>query len=319
MLPTGLIGDDLSAEVHRRRVTVLSTLVSVRSRGSIRLRSADPAWSPTIEAGYFDDPADLDVMLAGCRRLVDICRAGSTRPSLLARRRTRCRPARATSQLVDHIRRYTQTTFHPTSTCAMGTGEDAVVDPSLKVRGVAGLRVVDASVMPAVPRGNTNAPTIMVAEKAADLIRSEQMTIQIQPDSLTTTTPGLDQEQADAAPRPPDVRLARPAHRRRRRRRTRSTPPRRSAAAVPAVSEGRGGLVVGAVLRRAGRAPHRVEEHDHAPHGRVGPPTAPRDGQLQRHADATLDPFALAIDHIAWAAGHAGKVLGPGARCRRAC
>ena len=76
--------------------------------------------------------------------------------------------------LVEHVRQWTQTTFHPTSTCAMGTGEDAVVDADLRVRGVEGLRVVDASVMPSVPRGNTNAPTIMVAEKASDLIRSSR-------------------------------------------------------------------------------------------------------------------------------------------------
>ena len=74
--------------------------------------------------------------------------------------------------LVEHARNWGQTLYHPTSTCAMGSGEDAVVDPELRVRGVDGLRVVDASVMPAVPRGNTNAPTIMIAEKAADLIRS---------------------------------------------------------------------------------------------------------------------------------------------------
>ena len=76
--------------------------------------------------------------------------------------------------LLEHIRRYGQTLYHPTSTCAMGTGEDAVVDPELRVYGVSGLRVVDASVLPDVPRGNTNAPTIMVAEKAADLIRSSR-------------------------------------------------------------------------------------------------------------------------------------------------
>ena len=70
-----------------------------------------------------------------------------------------------------YIRRHAQTLYHPVGTCAMGAGEEAVVDPELRVRGVEALRVVDASVMPTVPRGNTNAPTIAVAERAADLIR----------------------------------------------------------------------------------------------------------------------------------------------------
>ncbi|WP_310963179.1 GMC family oxidoreductase [Nocardioides terrisoli] len=159
-------------EPNQRMFTAAPTLVAVASRGQLRLRSADPAWQPEIDAGYFDDTADLDTMLAGARRVWDICTQGPLarhlgRPWQLPENPT-------DDDLVEHIRRWTQTLFHPVATCAMGTGEDAVVDPDLRVRGVDDLRVVDASVMPVVPRGNTNAPTIMVAEKAADLIRSDR-------------------------------------------------------------------------------------------------------------------------------------------------
>lgn len=173
VLPTGLYGDGM-VEPTSRMVTVLATLVGTGSRGSVRLRSADPTWHPAIEAAYYDDPADLDAMLAGARRIMEITQQGPI--SRMIDRPFELDATPSDDDLVEHVRRYTQTTFHPTSTCAMGGADqdDAVVDPDLRVRGVEGLRVVDASVMPAVPRGNTNAPTIMVAEKAADLIRSAQ-------------------------------------------------------------------------------------------------------------------------------------------------
>jgi choline dehydrogenase len=159
-------------EPTSRMFTAAPTLVQVRSRGTLRLRSAEPTWAPEIDPAYYDDPADLDTMLAGTRRLWETCTRGPLARHLAAPWRLPEHPT--DDDLVEHIRTHTQTLFHPVATCAMGTGEDAVVDPGLRVRGVTGLRVVDASVMPVVPRGNTNAPTVMVAEKAADLIRSAQ-------------------------------------------------------------------------------------------------------------------------------------------------
>ena len=150
--------------------TAGATLVSVRSRGSITLRSADPTWHPAIDAAYFDDGADLDALLAGLRRTWDLVTQGPLGEHLA---RPWKLPGDPTDEdLEQHLRTWAQTLYHPVATCAMGDGEDAVVDASLRVRGLQGLRVVDASVMPAVPRGNTNAPTIMVAEKQIDQIRS---------------------------------------------------------------------------------------------------------------------------------------------------
>jgi choline dehydrogenase len=169
--PAGFYDNGLH-EPTQRMFTTAPTLVGVRSRGSLRLRSADPTWAPEIDAAYYDDGADLDAMVAGMRRLWDICQQGPLARHLGEPWQL---PADPTDEdFVEHARNNTQTLYHPVATCAMGTGEDAVVDPQLRVRGVEGLRVVDASVMPVVPRGNTNAPTIMVAEKAADLIRSDR-------------------------------------------------------------------------------------------------------------------------------------------------
>ncbi len=157
-------------EPTTRKVTLAPTLVNVSSRGQIRLRSTNPRWHPEIDPAYYDDQADLDAMTAGVRRLLETVRQGPLARHIDAPfMPTQKDPTDA--EIVEHLRTHTQTLYHPVGTCAMGVDEQAVVDPELRVRGVDGLRVVDASVMPMVVRGNTNAPTIMIGERAADLIR----------------------------------------------------------------------------------------------------------------------------------------------------
>jgi choline dehydrogenase len=167
--PTGFKDNGLH-ELPGRHFTAAATLVDVASRGRLRLRSADPRWRPEIDPQYYADPQDLDAMVAGCKLLAEI----GHEPAIAKYLAKPFVPERidgiTDEELRDHIRETTQTLYHPVGTCAMGTGEQAVVDPALRVRGVEGLRVVDASVMPVVPRGNTNAPTVMVGEKGADLI-----------------------------------------------------------------------------------------------------------------------------------------------------
>jgi choline dehydrogenase len=140
-------------------------LLTPKSRGTVTLRSADPTAKPWIRHGFLSDPDDVDVMIDGLRLTMDIARA----PGLSRY----CQDAFVAPESAEpgalraHLARRSQTLYHPVGTCAMGS----VVDPELRVQGVEALRVVDASVMPDVPRGNTNAPTIAVAERAADLIR----------------------------------------------------------------------------------------------------------------------------------------------------
>ena len=152
-------------------LTCSSGLLRPRSVGQITLKGPDPRWAPIIEANYLDDPADFETLMAGWEIIHDVL----TRPALDEFRSARMVPpptATTEEEIREATRRQIQTIYHPVGTCAMGTHDDAVVDPAqLRVNGIDGLRVIDASVMPDLIGGNTNAPTIMIAEKAAAAIR----------------------------------------------------------------------------------------------------------------------------------------------------
>ncbi len=146
-------------------------LLTPRSRGEVLLASAEPSAKPYIMHRYFADEADMRRMEAGVALVMEIARQEALQP--YCSEPVQVPTSGAEDDMRAFIRRHAQTLYHPVGSCAMGAGDDAVVDLELKVRGVEGLRVVDASVMPTVPRGNTNAPVIAIAERAADLIRGK--------------------------------------------------------------------------------------------------------------------------------------------------
>jgi choline dehydrogenase-like flavoprotein len=145
------------------------------SRGSVTLASKDPFAAPVIDPNFLGVRDDVERLIRGFRLMRRVLR----QPALVALggRETE-NSARATTdlQIEQFIRDHADTVYHPVGTCRMGRGPMDVVDHALRVRGIAGLRVVDASIMPRVVSGNTNAPTIMIAEKAADMIKAAQKT-----------------------------------------------------------------------------------------------------------------------------------------------
>ena len=140
--------------------------------GEVVVASADPAAKPIVDPAYFTDETDLEVLVAGVRMAREIA-AREPLADITAGEVAPGEDLDDDERVRDWVRATAGTMFHPTGTCAMGGSAEAVCDPELRARGVEGLRVVDASVMPATPRGNTNAPTIAVAERAADLIRGD--------------------------------------------------------------------------------------------------------------------------------------------------
>ena len=150
-------------------ITVSVCQLRPESRGTIHIRSADPREPPSIQPNYLDTQGDRDTMLAGmrlARKIVEI-------PAMKSYVRREVLPGpevNSDEEMLEYVRDYGSTIFHPTSTCRMGQDGMAVVDERLRVRGVDALRVADASVMPSVVSGNTNATCVMIGEKAADMI-----------------------------------------------------------------------------------------------------------------------------------------------------
>jgi choline dehydrogenase len=152
--------------------TIMAIALQPHSVGAVGLRSADPLAKPEINPNYLSDPAgnDLRVLTAG----LELARRIVSMPALTKLAGHEITPGGETLQA--HTRDTAHGIYHPVGTCRMGTDELAVVDHQLRVRGLDGLRVVDASVIPRIPRGHTNLPTMIVAEKAADLIRGTTRT-----------------------------------------------------------------------------------------------------------------------------------------------
>jgi choline dehydrogenase len=149
--------------------TILPTLLRPKSRGVVQLRSADPTKAPLINPNFLSAEADLQQLIRGGKKALDILQQAPFDPF----RKAIIAPLKMNSDVdwAEHIRQSLETVYHPVGTCKMGQDEQAVVDTQLRVHGINGLRVVDASVMPTIVSGNTNAPVIMIAEKAADMIK----------------------------------------------------------------------------------------------------------------------------------------------------
>jgi choline dehydrogenase-like flavoprotein len=169
VLPT-LVGDVDREPLDGHGISINPCFLRPKSRGTVRLRSADPLAPILFDAGYLREQADLDTLVRGMKLARRILRAPSMR-RLVSEELAPSREESLSDQALESfVRERAKTVYHPSGTCRMGVDEMSVVDPQLRVRGIGRLRVCDASVMPSIVSGNTNAPTIMIAERCADFI-----------------------------------------------------------------------------------------------------------------------------------------------------
>ncbi|HET6733645.1 GMC family oxidoreductase [Mycobacterium sp.] len=149
-------------------LTLMPTMIDPESRGTVRLASTDPFTAPLIDPNYLAEPRDLATLVAG----MELVRETLAHPAVARKVGREVLPGsdQNDADLAEFVRRNASGVYHPVGTCRMGIDERAVVDPALRVRGVAGLRVADASIMPSIVGGNTNAASMMIGERAAELI-----------------------------------------------------------------------------------------------------------------------------------------------------
>ena len=168
------IGNDYKTDAYNPKTyptvdgySVMPTLLKPKSRGYVGLRSPNPLDAPVIQPNFLSEEEDMQTLISGTKKALEVLSA----TSFSRYRKSINAPADQTEKgILEHIKKSVETVYHPVGTCKMGNDSMAVVNDKLQVHGIEGLRVADASIMPTIVAGNTNAPTIMIAEKAADMI-----------------------------------------------------------------------------------------------------------------------------------------------------
>jgi choline dehydrogenase len=168
------IGDDGKTDMYDLNTyprtdgcTILPSILKPKSRGYVGLNSSNAQEPPLVQPNFLAVEDDLITLVQGSKKAIEIFSQEAFQPFI---KEIICPLNQSEDSLADHIRRTVETIYHPVGTCKMGIDQDSVVNPVLQVMGIEGLRVADASIMPRIVAGNTNAATIMIGEKAADLI-----------------------------------------------------------------------------------------------------------------------------------------------------
>lgn len=171
-LPAYVVWKDLARHAEHipgHGVTLLACNIRPKSRGAVTLRTNDPADPPAVDPNYMADPDDWRIAVNAFHAMREVLDAPAFRGVLKAEKLPGP-SVRTDDQIRDYIRQWAKTDYHPVGTCKMGIDDQAVVDPRLRVHGLSGLRVIDSSIMPNIISGNTQAPSMMVGEKGAELI-----------------------------------------------------------------------------------------------------------------------------------------------------